>query len=85
MGRLFLFLPALFAAFAVGATSLSLSPSDPLSLQSAVDSGVDTILLTPGIYDVTETVVVSSAVTIVGTAPGAAAIVRFAKKANGYS
>ena len=85
MGRLFLFLPALFAAFAVGATSLSLSPSDPLSLQSAVDSGADTILLAPGIYDVTETVVVSSAVTIVGTAPGAAAIVRFAKKANGYS
>ena len=63
MGRLFLFLLALFAAFAVGATSLSISPSDPLSLQSAVDSGADTILLAPGIYDVTETVVVSSAVT----------------------
>ena len=41
----------LSAAFAVGATSLSLSPSDPLSLQSAVDSGADTILLAPGIYE----------------------------------
>lgn len=86
----------LAVTFAAGGATFHVAPggSDansgaadrPLAtIQAALDKGADIILLAPGLYEVTSTIVLTSAVTVAGTGANAAAVVRYVQKAGGYA